>query len=173
MAILRATKRSKQPRVRLRAERRVMKYSEGSLGRVFVLELENGDPLNATVEGFAREHCVERGMAFYVGGGAPGTSLVVGPDATRTDGIIPLYHALKDPHETLAVGTLFPNEVGEPVLHMHAACGREGDATVGCTRAGLEAWLTGEIVLIEITGVAARRTRDATSGFDLLDLSRL
>ena len=148
-----------------------MKYSEGSLGRVFVLQLDNGDPLNATVESFAREHGVARGIAFYVGGGAPGTSLVVGPDATRTDAIVPLYHALAAPHETFALGTLFPNEAGDPVLHMHAACGREGDATVGCTRAGLEAWLTGEIVLVEMIGATAKRTRDATSGFELLDLS--
>ena len=94
----------------------------------------------------------------------------MGPDATRTDAMVPLYHALAAPHETFAVGTLFPNEAGDPVLHMHAACGREGDATVGCTRAGLEAWLTGEIVLMEIVGAAARRTRDAASGFELLDL---
>ena len=76
-----------------------MKYSEGSLGRVFILQLEDGDPLNSTVESFAREHGVERGTAFYVGGGAPGTSLVVGPDATRTDAIVPLFHALDGPHE--------------------------------------------------------------------------
>ena len=108
-----------------------MRYTEGSLGRIFVLRLEDGDPLNATVEAFAREHGVRRGLAFYVGGGAPGTSLVVGPDATRTDGVIPLFHPLTAPHETFAVGTLFPDEAGEPYLHMHAACGREGDATVG------------------------------------------
>jgi uncharacterized protein len=148
-----------------------MRYSEGFLGRVFVLQLEDGDPLNATVEAFAREHGVQRGMAFYVGGGAPGTSLVVGPDATRTDAIVPLLHELQAPHETFAVGTLFPNEAGEPVMHMHAACGREGDATVGCARAGLEAWLTGEMVLLEITGNAAMRKRDPASGFELLDLS--
>ena len=135
-----------------------MKYSEGSLGRVFVLRLEDGDPLNTTVEAFAREHGVERGVAFYVGGGAGGTSLVVGPDATRdrrdrSRSSTPSA----PPHETFAVGTLFPDEAGEPYLHMHAACGREGDATVGCTRAGLETWLIGEIVLVEITGSKGSR----------------
>jgi uncharacterized protein len=147
-----------------------MKYSEGSLGRVFVLQLEDGEPLNATVEAFARAHRVERGVAFYVGGGAPGTSLVVGPDAARSDMIVPLFHALDAPNETFAVGTLFPNETGEPVMHMHAACGREGHATVGCTRAGLETWLTGELVLVEIMGNVAMRKRDPASGFELLDL---
>lgn len=147
-----------------------MRYTQGSLGRVFVLRLEDGDPLNATVEKFAREHGVRRGLAFYVGGGAPGTSLVVGPDATRTDGIIPLLHALNGPHETFALGTLFPDEAGEPYLHMHAACGREGDATVGCTRAGLETWLIGELVLVEIDGAEGIRKKDPATGFELLEL---
>jgi predicted DNA-binding protein with PD1-like motif len=147
-----------------------MRYSEGSLGRVFVLRLDDGEPLNKTVEEFAREHGVVRGMAFYVGGGAGGTKMVVGPDASRTDVVIPLYHALEAPAETFAFGTLFPDEAGEPVLHMHAACGREGEATVGCTRAGLEAWLIGEIVLVEITGIAGERRVDPWSGFGLLEL---
>ena len=147
-----------------------MRYSEAALGRVFVLRLEDGDALNKTLEAFAREQGVSRGLAFYVGGGAGGTSLVVGPDATRDDAIVPLVHTLAGAHETFAVGTLFPNEAGEPVLHMHAAWGREGGATVGCTRAGLETWLIGEVVLIEITGTGASRRRDPATGFELLQL---
>ena len=73
-------------------------------------------------------------------------------------------------HETFAFGTLFPNEAGEPVLHMHAACGREGDATVGCTRAGLETWFIGEIVLVEIVGTERCGRLDPVSGFELLEL---
>jgi hypothetical protein len=41
---------------------------------------------------------------------------------------------------------------------------------VGCTRAGLETWLVGEVVLLEILGTQARRTVDSGSGFDLLTL---
>jgi uncharacterized protein len=147
-----------------------MRYSEAGLGRVFVLRLEDGDPLNTTLETFARAQGVSRGLVFYLGGGAGGTSLVVGPDATRDDAIVPLLHTLVGAHETFALGTLFPNEDGEPVLHMHAACGREGEAAVGCTRAGLETWLVGEMVLIEITGTQAVRRYDIASGFDLLEL---
>ncbi len=147
-----------------------MRYSEAALGRVFVLRLEDGEALNTTIEGFARAQGIERGMAFYVGGAAGGTDLVVGPDGTRKDAVIPLLYTLTDAHETFAVGTLFPNELGEPVLHMHAACGREGDATVGCTRAGLETWLIGEVVFIELTRTRASRRRDPASGFELLEL---
>ena len=148
-----------------------MKYSEAALGRIFVLRLEDGELLNETLETFARAHEVSRGVAFYLGGSAGGSKLVVGPDATHDEAVVPLVHMLAGAHETLAVGTIFPNEIGEPVVHMHAACGREGGAAVGCTRAGLETWLIGEVVLIEITGTKASRRRDPASGFELLELA--
>lgn len=148
-----------------------MKYSQGTIGRVFVLRLEDGELLNDTLEMFALEHGVERGIAFYLGGSADGSHLVVGPDATRDDAVIPLVHTLVGARETFAVGTLFPDEAGRPSAHMHAACGREGEATVGCARAGLQTWLVGELVLLEILGMDARREVDAATGFDLLTLS--
>ena len=48
-----------------------------------------------------------------------------------------MIYTLRGAQEVLALGTLIPNETGEPVLHLHAAAGREGQATVGCTRAGV------------------------------------
>lgn len=147
-----------------------MRYSQGAIGRIFVLQLEDGDLLNDAVEAFAREEKVERALAFYLGGAADGSKVVVGPDAAHEDAIIPLIHLLAGPQEILAMGTLFPNEERQPVLHMHAASGREGGATVGCTRAGLRTWLVGEVVLLEIVGTQARRKLDAPTGFQLLSL---
>jgi predicted DNA-binding protein with PD1-like motif len=145
-----------------------MQYSEGSLGRIFVLRLEEGERLNETLEAFAREQKMQRGLAFYLGGAATGSRVVVGPEANRGEAIIPLLHTLEGAQEVLALGTLFPNEAGDPVLHMHAAAGREGGATVGCTRAGVNVWLVGEVVLLEILGAAARRRQDPKTGFQLL-----
>lgn len=147
-----------------------MKYEQASLGRVFILRFEDGDVINDTVEAFAREQGVSHGIAFYVGGTADGSRLIVGPDAARDDQIVPLVHTLVGARETFAFGTLAPDESGEPSLHMHAAAGREGDATVGCSRAGLETWLVREVVVIEITGSRATRKLDHPSGFRLLDL---
>jgi len=148
-----------------------MRFSQGSLGRVFVLRLEDGEVLNDVVENFARAQGLSRALAFYLGGAAAGSKVVVGPDAARDDAIIGLEHVLAGaPREVLALGTLFPDEAGRPSLHMHAAAGREGGATVGCTRAGLETWLVGEVVLVEIVGSDAQRTVDPGSGFELLSL---
>ena len=148
-----------------------MQYGEGKLGRVFVLRLEEGETLNDTIEAFAREHGIEGAMVMYLGGARAGSRVVVGPEAGRGEAVVPMVYALTGIQEVLAVGTLFQSEAGEPVLHMHAAAGREGGATVGCTRAGVEVWLVGEVVILEILGSAARRLRDPQTGFQLLQIS--
>ncbi len=145
-----------------------MHYTEGRMGRVFVLRLEDGERLNDTLEAFAREQKLTHALAFYLGGSASGSKVVVGPDADRVDAVVPLIHMLQGSQEVLAVGTLIPDEKGAPVLHMHAAAGREGRATVGCTRAGVDVWLVGEVVLLEIVGTAAQRRKDPETGFQLL-----
>lgn len=151
-----------------------MNWSEGSLGRVFVVRLEEGEVFNDTVETFARKRGVDRGMVFLLGGADAGSSVVVGPAvesrsaASAATAITPLLHSLAAPHETLAVGTLFPGPDGQPTLHMHAAAGREGGATVGCTRAGMVTWLVAEVVILEIMGTNAARRVDPATGFELL-----
>ena len=145
-----------------------MQYQEGSIGRVFALRLEDGEHLPDALEAFARERGIEAAMVIYVGGAKGGSRLVVGPDASREDAIVPLVHTLAGIQEVLGVGTLFPNEAGEPVLHMHTATGREGDATVGCSRAGVEVWLVGEMIILEILGTKGRRRPEPPSGFSLL-----
>ena len=145
-----------------------MQSSEGRLGRIFILRLEDGDRLNDTIEDFARERQRSHGLAFFLGGSGDGSKVVVGPEADRED-IIPMIYHLRGSQEVLALGILIPSEVGAPILHIHAAAGREGKATVGCTRAGLEVWLIGEVVLLEILGIeAAQRKKDPATGFQLL-----
>ncbi len=149
-----------------------MEYREGRIGRIFVLRLEEGERLPEAIEAFARAQQVREAMAIYVGGAQDGSRLVVGPDAHRPDAIVPLVHALAGIQEVLGVGTLFPNEAGDPVLHLHAAAGREGGATVGCSRAGVEVWLVGEVILLEIIGTEGTRRRDPATGFQLLRLEK-
>jgi uncharacterized protein len=148
-----------------------MQYREGHIGRIFVLRLEAGERLPEAIESFAREQSLKEAMVIYVGGAQNGSRLVVGPEAGRTDAIIPLIHTLAGIQEVVGVGTLFPNEAGEPVLHLHAATGREGGATVGCSRAGVEVWLVGEVIILEVAGTDAVRKKDPATGFQLLDLS--
>jgi predicted DNA-binding protein with PD1-like motif len=147
-----------------------MQYSEGRVGRVFVLRLGEGDRLPNVIEQFAQEQGIAAGMVIYVGGAKDGSRMVVGPDAGRRDAVIPLVYALAGIQEVVGVGTLFPDESGRPVVHLHAAAGREGGATVGCTRAGVDVWLIGEVIMLEILGSAGVRRKDPETGFTLLSL---
>ncbi|MEM5790041.1 MAG: PPC domain-containing DNA-binding protein [Syntrophobacteraceae bacterium] len=144
-----------------------MQYSEGGIGRIFTLRLETGDRLPDAIENFAREHRIQRAMAIYVGGAAGTSRVVAGPREDSGNEIVPIIHGFEGRQEVLGVGTIFPNDSGEPSLHMHASMGREGDATVGCVRAGVDVWLVGEVILLEILGAGGRRTRE--QGMDLLN----
>jgi predicted DNA-binding protein with PD1-like motif len=72
-------------------------------------------------------------------------------------------------HEVVGVGVLAPGEDGKPVLHIHAALGRAGQATTGCLRHGVTTWLVGEVILYEILGTKVLRIQDEQSGFELLE----
>ena len=147
-----------------------MQSSEGRLGRIFTLRLEDGERLPDVLEAFAREQSIQGALVFYLGGAQHGSRLVVGPDAGK-ETIVPLIHILQGIQEVLGVGTIFPNAAGEPVMHLHAASGWEGRATVGCTRAGVEVWLVGEVVILEILGTSGQRLKDPGSGFELLQFT--
>ena len=147
-----------------------MQFTEASLGRVWVLRLEDGDRLPDTIEQFARNHQLRQALVFYLGGAGDGSRLVVGPEKDLSKGIIPTLFTLTGPQEVLAVGTIFANEADQPVLHLHAAVGREGNASVGCTRAGVDVWLVGEVVILEIIGAEAQRRRNPANGFELLEV---
>ncbi len=147
-----------------------MRYSEGKMGRVFVLRMEEGDRLPDTLEGFAAEKNIEAATVLYLGGAADGSRVVVGPERNRGDQIIPITHAFTGNQEILALGTLFRNEEDRPVLHMHAGIGREGNATIGCTRTGVPVWLVAEAVILEIVGTGALRKKNPQTGMELLQM---
>jgi predicted DNA-binding protein with PD1-like motif len=150
-----------------------MQYSEGKIGRVFVLRLGDEDRLPESIETFAREHSVKNALVTYLGGAQDASRLVVGPEANRGESIVPIIHTLQGIQEVVGVGTIFPDESGDPVLHLHAAVGREGKATVGCTRAGVQVWLVGEVVMIELLEVKGSRKKDPQSGLELLHLASI
>ena len=144
-----------------------MNYTLGKTGRVMVLRLEHGEPVYASIEEAVRREGISQAVLWIVGGVQNG-GVVVGPerDDERPPQII--VEEFSDAREILGVGTLFPDEDGEPQIHMHAAIGKRDRPLVGCPRISLDCWLVDEIVLIELTGMDARRVRDPASGFGLL-----
>ncbi|MFP4159755.1 MAG: PPC domain-containing DNA-binding protein [Desulfobacterales bacterium] len=146
-----------------------MKYSEAGLGRVFVLRLEDGDVVHECVERFAAENRVKAAAVVMLGGADSGSRLVAGPEQGRASGIVPVILMLENVHEAAGVGTIFPDDSGAPVLHMHMACGRRNDSVTGCVRAGVKVWHVMEAVVIELTETDAVRLHDEVTGFALLE----
>ncbi len=147
-----------------------MKASEGRLGRVFVLRLEDGDRIPECIERFAEIKGIKVGCAILVGGIGKG-QVVVGPRRSGESPPEPVLLPVDGAHEVVGVGTIAPGENGKPVLHMHAALGRAGHTLTGCVRPGVDTWLVGEAVLYEILGAKVARLRDKASGFVLLDVA--
>lgn len=144
-----------------------MQAAQGSLGRVFVLRLEDGDRLPDCIEAFAREQNIQGGLCALLGGVGEGT-IVVGPEDGAADKIKAMTHAISAVHEAAAVGTLFPNAEGDMKLHMHTALGRGESSITGCIRLGAGVWKVAEVVIIEITGSGLSRKLDPSMGIELL-----
>lgn len=149
-----------------------MKSTEGSLGRIFVLRLEDGDVLPDCIEAFAAEKEIQVASVSLVGGINQG-EVVSGPEDADARPLTPMHIPVVDAHEVSATGVIAPDTEGKPILHIHGALGREGKTLTGCLRPGVTTWLVGEAVVCEIVGADAARIKDETSGLPLLQVGKL
>ena len=146
-----------------------MRATEGTIGRVFILRLEDGDVVPECIERFAAEQGVSHGQVVLIGG-VGGGQVVVGPRDSDTMPPDPMLLPVDGTHEVAAVGVLAPGDGGRPALHIHGALGRSGHTLTGCLRHGVRTWVVLEAVLYEIVGAQATRRTDATTGFPLLQV---
>jgi uncharacterized protein len=146
-----------------------MKATEGKLGRVFIIRLEDGDIIPGCIEKFAEEHDVRVGQVVLVGGIGQG-QVVVGPRISDIMPPEPVLLPVDGAHEVIGIGILAPGENGKPALHIHAALGRSGQTLTGCLRHGVRTWLVGEVILYEILNREVKRVMDPRSGFALLEI---
>ncbi len=145
-----------------------MKYSEARQGRIFVLRLEDGEVVHEVIEAFAVEQKIMAATFLILGGADDGSRLVVGPETDRGLPLNPMERVLENAHEVTGTGTLFPDENGTPLLHMHMACGRRDKTTTGCIRAGVKVWHVMEVVIFELLDTSAKRIVEQPLGIKLL-----
>ena len=148
-----------------------MKSSEGKIGRVFVIRLEDGDAIPACIENFAAEKKISAGQVILTGGIGDG-QVVVGPRNSDEMPPEPMLLPVDGAHEVVGVGLIAPDEKGKPTLHMHASLGRSGQTLTGCVRPGVKTWLVGEVIILEILGTDAARLPDKKTTFELLQVDR-
>ncbi len=145
-----------------------MKYAEARLGRIFVIRLEDGEVVHEVIEKFAKDHGITAAGLIILGGANDGSKLVVGPEEKNARPVNPMELELDNATEIAGVGTLFPDEEGNPMLHMHMACGRNDKTITGCIRKGVQVWQIMEVILYELVGTTGKRYLDPKLGFKLL-----
>jgi predicted DNA-binding protein with PD1-like motif len=146
-----------------------MKASEGRIGRVFVIRLEDGDVVPDCLEHFATEKDIKVGHVILIGG-IGGGEVVVGPRKSDEMPPEPMLLPVDGAHEVVGVGIIAPDKDGKPVLHIHASLGRSGQTLTGCLCPGVKTWLVGEAIIYEIVGAKVSRLPDKESGFDLMEV---
>lgn len=147
-----------------------MRSAELSVGRVFVLRLETGEIIHEVIEKFARENGITYATVSIVGGVDKGSKMVAGPTLPIERKILPIVHEINAESEVTGFGTIFPDEEGNPIMHMHGSVGREGNSSTGCFRAGMIAWLVLEVVILELNGKGPIRKKDASIGYKVLEI---
>ncbi len=144
-----------------------MKSVQMTKGRVFVLTLDSGENIKSEIEGFCKNQNIVSAKITILGGVEAGSTFVCGPklvDGHSTEPIVPTTYTTDAPTEMAAVGTVFPDEKGNPVMHLHGSLGRNGSSSTGCFRDQMVAWLTLEVIIEELTGAGPVRKHDSVTG---------
>jgi len=147
-----------------------LQFTEAKLGRVFVLRLHDDDHLPDVLELFAKEQNLNSALCFFLGGAKDNSRVVVGPRKGQAVPPEPMITLLDGVHEACGMGTIFVDEAGRPKLHMHASFGRKEETVTGCVRMGVDVWRIGEVVMLELTKIAAHRAIDKETGFEFLEV---
>jgi predicted DNA-binding protein with PD1-like motif len=145
-----------------------MKYSEARQGRIFVVRLEDGDIVHECLEALARTEKIRSASITILGGLDEGSRLVVGPKEPHAVPVEPMSRSVEDVREVVGAGTLFPDETGKPVVHVHIACGRQDHTVTGCIRLGVRVWHVMEVIVVELLDTQATRRLEPATGFELL-----
>jgi len=138
-----------------------MYYSEGQLGRVFVLRIDDGEDFLAVTKDFIRNKSVKTGTILFLGALLKGR-MVTGPE----EPVIPPephYIMFEGGWEMVGMGTICEGDDG-PAVHYHASVGRAGHALTGCLRDTATVYLVTEVVIFEFTGFEIHRKKDEKTG---------
>jgi predicted DNA-binding protein with PD1-like motif len=134
-----------------------MQYTEGQLGRVFVVRIDDGEDMLVSLHQFIIDKSVQAGSILFLGALMNGR-MVTGPEEPVIPPV-PHFVMFEGGWEVFGVGTIYPGE-GGPHIHYHASVGRSGHALTGCLREKAITYLIVEAVILEFTGLSARREFD-------------
>jgi predicted DNA-binding protein with PD1-like motif len=144
-----------------------MKYTKGSIGRIFLLKFEDDDILLKEIERLARKERIRAASFVFIGALKKG-DIVTGPKVP----VIPPdpnWKSFKDGWEAMGIGTIFTNKSG-PQIHIHTSMGKKDDVITGCVRKDSKVFLVIEAIVFELKGVKASKDIDPRTGLNLLKI---
>jgi len=142
-----------------------MKYTQGTVGRVFLLKFDNNDILIDNLSSFVKKEKVKAATMIFIGALRKG-NLVTGPKQPVSPPQ-PNKIIFKDGWEVMGVGTIFTNSKG-PQIHIHASLGKKNKVLTGCVRENSKVFLVIEAVVFELKGIKAGKDIDPKTGLNLL-----
>ncbi len=144
-----------------------MQYTEGQLGRIFVVRIDDGEDMLVSLRQFITDKGVSAGSITFLGALMDGR-MVTGPEEPVIPPV-PHFIMFEGGWEVFGVGTIYPGE-GGPHIHYHASVGRSGHALTGCLREKATTYLIVEAVIMEFTGLSARHEFDEKTQLHLPNL---
>jgi predicted DNA-binding protein with PD1-like motif len=141
-----------------------MQYSEGQVGRVFVVRIDDGEDFLASMQRFIADKGIQSGSITFLGALMNGR-MVTGPEEPVIPPT-PHFVMFEGGWEVFGVGTIYPGE-GGPHIHYHASVGRAGHALTGCLREKATTYLIVEAVIIEFANLKGRREFDERTQMNL------
>lgn len=145
-----------------------MKYTKGSIGRIFLLKFEDDDIVLDELDKFARHEKLKAATFIFLGALKKG-HIVTGPKKP----VIPPepnWTRFKGGWEVMGIGTIFTNSKGLPQIHIHTSMGKKDKAITGCVRKDSKVFLVIEAIVFELKGVNAAKAIDPSTGLNLLKI---
>lgn len=141
-----------------------MQYSEGQVGRVFTVRIDDGEDFIKEIQRFVTAMNIRSGMIHFLGA-VRSAKIVTGPKEPVIPPV-PRREEVLGGWEVFGFATIYPGEEG-PSIHIHTAAGRGIRSLAGCLREKAEVYIVVEAVITEFVGIVAKQTLDGKTGVDL------
>ena len=141
-----------------------MQYTEGKTGRIFIVRVDHGEDLIATLMQFITENRVNSGYIRFIGALQSG-QIVTGPEILCLPPN-PHFESFSGGWEVVGMATITPDNC-RPHLHLHASIGRGTQVLTGCLRGEIITYIVVEAIMTELIGVDVQREKDPATGLYL------
>lgn len=142
----------------------IMQYTEGELGRVFQVRIDDGEDLLDTLQVFVREKEIRCGFVQFIGA-LKGGRIVTGPKKLVLPPD-PSFETYQNGWEVFGYASITPGPE-RAHLHYHASVGKNREVMTGCLREQATVYIIVEVLIIEILGSTVSRKRDRVTGMEL------